>query len=120
MIFMACRRYGRRIRTSIRGDAGEPDKGNWHNLLRYGIARKREQEQEFTAGGNYLDSIPGTSGQGTWQRCDDPWCEWIYATGQVQLYTGNNDDQASQPRPAVLPERLQFLAALYWAVRLSV
>jgi vitamin B12 transporter len=28
-------------------------KGKWHNLVRYGIARKREQEQEFAAGGTF-------------------------------------------------------------------
>ena len=45
-------------------------KGNWHNLLRYGIARKREQEQEFAAGGNFLEFDPGNYGawvmSGTW------------------------------------------------------
>jgi vitamin B12 transporter len=36
-------------------------KGNWHNLLRYGIARKREQEQQFGNLGTPVDFYPGTS-----------------------------------------------------------
>ncbi len=55
-------------------------KDNWHNLVRFGIARKREQEQEISSPslGNTV-TIRGANGYS--------------ATGQVQLYTGNNDDQ---------------------------
>ncbi len=66
-------------------------KGKWHNLVRYGIARKREQEKEFAAGGTYsvacgcnlgnVVTIHGANG--------------YTATGQVQLYSGNNYDQDS-------------------------
>ncbi len=82
-------------------------KGVWHNLVRYGIARKREQEQEFAAGGNYLandpaDPIfndngqiigygPGNVGNVVTIRGENGYS----ATGQVQLFTGNNDDQDS-------------------------
>ena len=36
-------------------------KGKWHNLLRYGIARKREQEQQFGNQGTPVDFFPGTT-----------------------------------------------------------
>ena len=71
-------------------------KGKWHNLLRYGIARKREQEQEFAAGGTYLAYDPGEYGPGnvgnvvTIQGANG-----YRATGQVQLFSGNNYDQDS-------------------------
>lgn len=57
-------------------------KDNWHNLLRYGIARKREQEDEFSSPAlGLVVTIRGANGYST--------------TGQNQLYTGNNYDQAS-------------------------
>ncbi len=72
-------------------------KGKWHNLVRYGIARKREQEQEFAAGGTYLADDPG--------EYDSPGnvgnvvtirgANGYSATGQVQLFSGNNYDQDS-------------------------
>jgi vitamin B12 transporter len=76
-------------------------KGKWHNLLRYGIARKREQEQEFAAGGTFLSVDPGESSPGfpasgnvgnvvTIQGANG-----YSATGQVQLFSGNNYDQDS-------------------------
>jgi iron complex outermembrane receptor protein/vitamin B12 transporter len=57
-------------------------KDNWHNLVRFGIARKREQEQEVSSPslGNTV-TIRGANGYS--------------ATGQVQLYTGNSYDQDS-------------------------
>jgi vitamin B12 transporter len=71
-------------------------KGNWHNLVRYGIARKREQSDEFGNVGNYLAYDPGAFGPGyvgnvVTIRGANGYAE----TGQVQLYNGNNDDQAS-------------------------
>ena len=65
-------------------------KGNWHNLVRYGIARKREQEVEGEPVGIDLGfgefvgptvTIRGANG--------------FSATGQTQLNNGNNYDQDS-------------------------
>jgi len=57
-------------------------KGDWHNLLRYAIARKREQEAEFSSPAlGQVVTIRGANGYST--------------KGQNQLYTGNNYDQAS-------------------------
>lgn len=66
-------------------------KGKWHNLVRYGIARKREQEQEFAAGGTYDPDIFANLGNVVTIRGANGYT----ATGQVQLYTGNNYDQDS-------------------------
>jgi iron complex outermembrane receptor protein/vitamin B12 transporter len=72
-------------------------KYDWHNLLRYGIARKREQAVEFANVGNYLSDDPG--------EFDSPGyvgnvvtirgANGYAATGQVQLFSGNNYDQDS-------------------------
>ena len=71
-------------------------KGKWHNLVRYGIARKREQEQQFAAGGNFLEDDPGAYGPGyVGNVVTIRGANGYNATGQVQLYTGNNYDQAS-------------------------
>jgi iron complex outermembrane receptor protein/vitamin B12 transporter len=71
-------------------------KGKWHNLLRYGIARKREQEQEFAAGGTFLENDPGAFGPGNVGNVVTiRGANGYTATGQVQLYTGNNYDQDS-------------------------
>ncbi len=71
-------------------------KGKWHNLLRYGIARKREQEQELAAGGTFLENDPGAYGPGNVGNVVTITGGNGYsATGQVQLYTGNNYDQDS-------------------------
>jgi len=71
-------------------------KGNWHNLLRYGIARKREQADEFDNVGNYLANDPGNFGPGyVGNVVTIRGANGYSATGQVQLYNGSNDDQAS-------------------------
>ncbi len=72
-------------------------KGNWHNLVRYGIARKREQEQEFAAGGTYLSNDPGEFGGpgNVGNVVTIRGANGYKATGQVQLFSGNNYDQAS-------------------------
>jgi len=71
-------------------------KGKWHNLVRYGIARKREQEQEFAAGGTFLEDDPGAYGPGNVGNVVTiRGANGYTATGQVQLYTGNSYDQAS-------------------------
>jgi iron complex outermembrane receptor protein/vitamin B12 transporter len=66
-------------------------KGKWHNLVRYGIARKREQEQEYDPGGTYDPDIFANLGNVVTIRGANGYS----ATGQVQLYGGNNYDQAS-------------------------
>jgi vitamin B12 transporter len=71
-------------------------KGTWHNLLRYGIARKREQEQEFQNVGNFLANDPGNFGPGyVGNVVTIRGANGYSATGQVQLYNGNNDDMDS-------------------------
>jgi vitamin B12 transporter len=72
-------------------------KGNWHNLLRYGIARKREQADEFDNVGNYLAVDPGNYGGSGYvgNVVTIRGANGYSATGQVQLYNGSNDDQAS-------------------------
>ncbi len=71
-------------------------KGKWHNLVRYGIARKREQEQQFAAGGNFLENDPGQYGPGyVGNVVTIRGANGYSATGQVQLYTGNNYDEDS-------------------------
>ncbi len=70
---------------------------NWHNLLRYGIARKREQARYFSDQGNPITYNFGTA--------EDPFLFTEYfgnvvtirgangysATGQVAFLTGNDD-----------------------------
>ena len=72
-------------------------KGRWHNLARYGIARKREQEQEFAAGGTFLAVDPGEFGGpgNVGNVVTIRGANGYKATGQVQLFSGNNYDQAS-------------------------
>ena len=70
-------------------------KGSWHNLLRYGIARKREQEVEFAAGGTFLASDPGEFGGpgNVGNVVTIRGANGYTAKGQVQLFSGNNYDQ---------------------------
>jgi iron complex outermembrane receptor protein/vitamin B12 transporter len=72
-------------------------KDKWHNLLRYGIARKREQEAEYAAGGTFLASDPGEfGGPGNVGNVETiHGANGYTATGQVQLFSGNNYDQDS-------------------------
>lgn len=71
-------------------------KGDWHNLLRYGIARKREQEQQFAAGGTFLANDPGEGGPGNVGNVVTiRGANGYSATGQTQLFSGNNYDQDS-------------------------
>ena len=69
-------------------------KGNWHNLLRYGIARKREQEQQFgnvgtpvTSGGftEYFGNVVTIRGANGYT-----------ATGQTDFVTGNEDQDSNR------------------------
>jgi vitamin B12 transporter len=76
-------------------------KGKWHNLVRYGIARKREQELEFAAGGIFLPVDPGESFPGFPASGNVGNVVTIHGangyttTGQVQLFSGSNYDQDS-------------------------
>ena len=72
-------------------------KGKWHNLVRYGIARKREQEQEFAAGGTFLPVDPGEFGGSgnVGNVVTIRGANGYSATGQAQLFSGNNYDQDS-------------------------
>ena len=66
---------------------------NWHNLVRYGIARKREQQQYFSDQGTPIQLFPGFSeyfGNVVTIRGANGYT----ATGQAAFLTGN-DDMAS-------------------------
>jgi vitamin B12 transporter len=68
-------------------------KGDWHNLLRYGIARKREQEKMFTNQGTPVEVFPGFFeyfGNVSTIRGANGYT----ATGQASFFLPN-DDQAS-------------------------
>ena len=77
--------------------------GSWHNLLRYGIARKREQAAYFGASGNFLtlpNPFPYPGGPTTFSGYfGDPvsirGANGYIATGQTQLFGGANRDQDS-------------------------
>jgi vitamin B12 transporter len=73
-------------------------KGNWHNLLRYGIARKREQADEFQNVGNLVTFDAGTPYAYTGyvgNLVTIRGANGYSATGQVQLFNGSNSDQDS-------------------------
>jgi vitamin B12 transporter len=71
-------------------------KGSWHNLLRYGITRKREQAAQFGPVGNYLANDPGAYGPGyVGNVVKVRGANGYTVTGQNQLYSGNSYDQAS-------------------------
>ncbi|HZL27728.1 MAG TPA: TonB-dependent receptor [Acidobacteriaceae bacterium] len=68
-------------------------KADWHNLLRYGIARKREQEKMFTNQGTPVEVFPGFFeyfGNVSTIRGANGYT----ATGQASFFLPN-DDQAS-------------------------
>jgi vitamin B12 transporter len=74
-------------------------KGNWHNLLRYGIARKREQQQQF---GNVGTPVSFSCGD------DCSYTEYFgnvvtirgangySATGQTSIFGGNTDQDSNR------------------------
>jgi len=72
--------------------------GNWHNLLRYGIARKREQEVQYQSGGTLVTFLPGTPYSYT-GYVGNPvtirGANGYSTTGQLLLYSGNLYDQDS-------------------------
>ena len=73
-------------------------KRDWHNLVRYGIARKREQEQEFGNVGNLVTFFAGTPYAYTGyvgNVVNIRGANGYTARGQVQLFSGNNYDQDS-------------------------
>lgn len=68
-------------------------RGDWHNLVRYGIARKREQEKMFTNQGTPIELFPGFTeyfGNVVTIRGANGY----KATGQASFFLPN-DDQAS-------------------------
>jgi vitamin B12 transporter len=70
---------------------------NWHNLVRYGIARKREQETQFGNVGNPITFYPGTPYEFTeyfGNVVNIRGANGYTATGQVAFLTGT-DDQSS-------------------------
>jgi vitamin B12 transporter len=73
-------------------------KGNWHNVLRYGIARKREQADEFGNVGNLItvDCGDGCSYQQyVGNLVTIRGANGYSVTGQLPLYNGNDYDQDS-------------------------
>lgn len=65
---------------------------NWHNLIRYGIARKREQETQFGNVGNPIPTAYGIENFGN--VVDIRGANGYTATGQAAFLTGS-DDQSS-------------------------
>jgi vitamin B12 transporter len=67
--------------------------GNWHNLVRYGIARKREQVQQFTPAGEPVttidDGIPDTTYYGNTVSLRG--ANGYIATGQAAFLTPSFD-----------------------------
>ena len=73
-------------------------KQNWHNLVRYGIARKREQAVEIGNVGTLVTFYPGTAYAYTGyvgNKVSIRGANGYTATGRVQLFSGNSDDQDS-------------------------
>jgi vitamin B12 transporter len=73
-------------------------KGKWHNLVRYGIARKREQNNQFQNVGNLVTFDAGTPYAYTGyvgNVVTIRGANGYSATGQVQLFNGSNSDQDS-------------------------
>ncbi len=74
--------------------------GGWHNLVRYGIARKREQADYFGDSGNFLTLPDPFNPGGTYtgyfgNLVTIRGANGYTATGQAQLYPGANRDQDS-------------------------
>ncbi len=74
--------------------------GGWHNLVRYGVARKREQAAYFGSSGNFLTlpdpfNLGGTYTGYFGNVVTIRGANGYTATGQAQLYGGANRDQAS-------------------------
>jgi vitamin B12 transporter len=72
-------------------------KGDWHNLVRYGIARKREQEKQFGNQGTLVVFYPGTSytySEYYGNVVTIHGANGYTAKGQTSVY-GSNDDMDS-------------------------
>lgn len=68
----------------------------WHNLVRYAIARKREQETEYGNVGNYLADDPAEYGPGyVGDLATIQGANGYAVTGQVQLFSGSDTNQDS-------------------------
>jgi vitamin B12 transporter len=73
--------------------------GNWHNLVRYGIARKREQEHAYTNVGNPITFNFGTV------PCDDPAADcFTEYFGNVVTIRGANGYSVTGQASFFIPE----------------
>ena len=114
----------------LRDYSGEPFlQGNWHNLVRYGIARKREQEKQFANVGTPITYNFGTV------PCSAPTADCFTeyfgnvvtirgangytATGQASFFLPN-EDSGLQSRRALLPDRLQLSSPHHRSLRLPL
>lgn len=76
--------------------------GDWHNLLRYGITRKREQQHGYGVNGTFLTGIPdpysgpGATYSGTFgDLVTIQGANGYKTTSRAQLYPGTTYDQDS-------------------------
>jgi vitamin B12 transporter len=68
--------------------------GNWHNLVRYGIARKREQADYFGNSGTLLDGPFGPSYFGNVVTITG--ANGYSATGQAEFFSTNRDQASNR------------------------
>ena len=104
--------------------------GNWHNLVRYGIARKREQEQQFTNVGTPISYDGVTSGPCT---AESAYCFTEYfgnvvtirgangytATGQASFFiptedSDSNRDELYYQSDYTFPKRISALFGFHY------
>ncbi|HEX3968504.1 MAG TPA: TonB-dependent receptor plug domain-containing protein, partial [Edaphobacter sp.] len=91
--------------------------GNWHNLARYGIARKREQVQQFTPTGNPVAIIPETIYYGNTVTLRG--ANGYTATAQAQFHlpsfdTVSNRDELTYQSDYTFPHRIAALATFHY------
>jgi vitamin B12 transporter len=95
--------------------------GNWHNLLRYGIARKREQVQQFTPTGN--PELIGINGVYTTIYYGNPvslrGANGYTATGQAQFNlpvydTVSNRNELTYQTDYTFPHRIAALFSFHY------
>jgi iron complex outermembrane receptor protein/vitamin B12 transporter len=95
--------------------------GNWHNLARYGIARKREQVQQFTPTGNPVDIIVNGNPEAIYygNTVTLRGANGYTATGQAQFHlptfdTVSNRDQLDYQSDYTFPHRIIALASFHY------
>jgi vitamin B12 transporter len=95
--------------------------GNWHNLARYGIARKREQVEQFTPTGQPVDiisfGVPETIYYGNTVTLRG--ANGYTATGQAQFNlptfdTVSNRDELDYQSDYTFPHRIAALASFHY------